>query len=162
MTWTNERIATLRKMWNDGKTANEIAKALGNDISRNAVIGKAHRLKLSKRPSPLPVKHIHLKHDLPFPCLAKKHHMTVKAEARRAARVDANEKVFGTGKTLLDLQPNECRWPVGEPPLFCSATIEKGVYCAEHNAIAYQGKNHDNEKTIVEINRRSNTNPRTR
>lgn len=52
MSWTEERIKTLKKMWKDGKTASEIAEELG-DVTRNAVIGKAHRLGLSGRPSPL-------------------------------------------------------------------------------------------------------------
>ncbi|MEE4318040.1 MAG: GcrA family cell cycle regulator [Erythrobacter sp.] len=52
MSWTDERIATLRKMWEGGATASEIAAELGG-VSRNAVIGKAHRLGLKARPSPV-------------------------------------------------------------------------------------------------------------
>jgi GcrA cell cycle regulator len=52
MSWTDERIATLRKMWEGGATASEIATELGG-VSRNAVIGKAHRLGLKARPSPV-------------------------------------------------------------------------------------------------------------
>ncbi|MBU7580985.1 MAG: GcrA cell cycle regulator, partial [Porphyrobacter sp.] len=52
MSWTDERIATLRKMWEGGATASEIATELGG-VSRNAVIGKAHRLGLKSRPSPV-------------------------------------------------------------------------------------------------------------
>jgi GcrA cell cycle regulator len=52
MAWTDERIETLRKMWEDGQTASQIAEALGQ-VSRNAVIGKAHRLGLQSRPSPV-------------------------------------------------------------------------------------------------------------
>ena len=52
MSWTDERVALLRKMWGEGKTAAEIAKELGG-VTRNAVIGKAHRLKLSNRLSPI-------------------------------------------------------------------------------------------------------------
>jgi GcrA cell cycle regulator len=52
MGWTDERIATLRKMWEGGSTASEIAAELGG-VSRNAVIGKAHRLGLKARPSPV-------------------------------------------------------------------------------------------------------------
>lgn len=53
MSWTDDRIATLKKMWKDGKSAAEIAKALGKGVTRNAVIGKAHRMGLSGRPSPI-------------------------------------------------------------------------------------------------------------
>ena len=52
MSWTEERIDTLRKMWEGGQTASQIAEALGG-VSRNAVIGKAHRLGLQSRPSPV-------------------------------------------------------------------------------------------------------------
>ena len=53
MSWTDERINTLKKMWKEGKSAAEIAKALGKGVTRNAVIGKAHRMGLSGRPSPI-------------------------------------------------------------------------------------------------------------
>ena len=52
MSWTEERTATLKRMWEGGATATEIAKELG-EVSRNAVIGKAHRLGLKSRPSPV-------------------------------------------------------------------------------------------------------------
>ena len=52
MSWTEERIATLTKMWESGSTASQIAEKLGG-VSRNAVIGKAHRLGLKSRPSPV-------------------------------------------------------------------------------------------------------------
>ena len=52
MSWTDERIDTLRKMWEAGQTASQIAEELGG-VSRNAVIGKAHRLALESRPSPV-------------------------------------------------------------------------------------------------------------
>ncbi|TMM46200.1 GcrA family cell cycle regulator [Qipengyuania marisflavi] len=52
MSWTEERIATLKKMWEGGSTASQIAEELGG-VSRNAVIGKAHRLDLKARPSPV-------------------------------------------------------------------------------------------------------------
>ena len=53
MSWTDERIETLKTMWEAGQTASQIAEALGEGVSRNAVIGKAHRLGLQARPSPV-------------------------------------------------------------------------------------------------------------
>ena len=53
MSWTDERIDTLKTMWEAGQTASQIAEALGDGVSRNAVIGKAHRLGLQARPSPV-------------------------------------------------------------------------------------------------------------
>jgi GcrA cell cycle regulator len=53
MGWTDERIALLTKYWQEGRSASQIAEALGEGLTRNAVIGKAHRLGLASRPSPL-------------------------------------------------------------------------------------------------------------
>ena len=51
MTWTEERVAELQRLWDTGKSASEIGKILG--VSKNSVVGKAHRLKLTARPSPI-------------------------------------------------------------------------------------------------------------
>jgi GcrA cell cycle regulator len=51
--WTGDRVEKLKELWSQGATANEIADRLGG-CTRNAVIGKAHRLGLSERPSPIP------------------------------------------------------------------------------------------------------------
>jgi GcrA cell cycle regulator len=53
MAWTDERIAQLKQYWEEGRSASQIAELLGEGLSRNAVIGKAHRLGLASRPSPL-------------------------------------------------------------------------------------------------------------
>ncbi|MDP4031919.1 MAG: GcrA family cell cycle regulator [Pseudorhodobacter sp.] len=55
MSWTDERVETLKKMWSDGQSASQIAKELGG-VTRNAVIGKVHRLGLSNRAAPTPGK----------------------------------------------------------------------------------------------------------
>ncbi|ONF97246.1 GcrA family cell cycle regulator [Sphingomonas jeddahensis] len=68
MSWTEERIDTLRKMWEGGQTASQIAEALGG-VSRNAVIGKAHRLGLQSRPSPVVPKEVEAKPE-PEPVVA--------------------------------------------------------------------------------------------
>ena len=54
MSWTDERVELLKKMWNEGQSASQIAKELGS-VTRNAVIGKVHRLGLSNRLSEMPV-----------------------------------------------------------------------------------------------------------
>lgn len=53
MSWTDERIDKLKRLWEQGMTASQIAEALAEGVSRNAVIGKAHRLGLQSRPSPV-------------------------------------------------------------------------------------------------------------
>ncbi len=70
MSWTDERIDTLRKMWEAGQTASQIAEALGG-VSRNAVIGKAHRLGLQSRPSPVKPNEPDAKAAEPKPAAAK-------------------------------------------------------------------------------------------
>ena len=78
MSWTEERIERLKKMWHDGATASQIADELGG-VSRNAVIGKAHRLGLEQRPSPVkPGDEKETKKTAPAPAAAKPAH---KAEA---------------------------------------------------------------------------------
>ena len=71
MSWTEERIERLKKMWADGATASQIADELGG-VSRNAVIGKAHRLGLEQRPSPVkPGEEKETKKAAPAPAAAK-------------------------------------------------------------------------------------------
>jgi GcrA cell cycle regulator len=82
MSWTEERIERLKKMWKDGATASQIADELGG-VSRNAVIGKAHRLGLEQRPSPVKAgeeKEVRKAAPAPAPKAA-----TPKAEAPKAA-----------------------------------------------------------------------------
>jgi len=82
MSWTEERIERLKKMWHDGATASQIADELGG-VSRNAVIGKAHRLGLEQRPSPVkPGEEKEAKKAAPAPAAPR---ATPKAEAPRQA-----------------------------------------------------------------------------
>ncbi len=106
MSWTEERIATLTKMWEGGATASEIATELGG-VSRNAVIGKAHRLGLKARPSPVkanekkkaakkkaaPAKAPPAKAKAPAPAKKAKEAPAAapKAEARPATATPANQ-----------------------------------------------------------------------
>ncbi|VVS96309.1 GcrA family cell cycle regulator [Erythrobacter sp. EC-HK427] len=82
MSWTEERIAALTKMWEGGSTASQIAEELGG-VSRNAVIGKAHRLGLKARPSPVKAKEEKKKP------VAKKKAEPAKPVAKKAAPVKA-------------------------------------------------------------------------
>jgi GcrA cell cycle regulator len=86
MSWTEERIERLKKMWHDGATASQIADELGG-VSRNAVIGKAHRLGLEQRPSPVkPGEEKEAKKAAPAAPAPKV--TSPKAEAPRAAPAD--------------------------------------------------------------------------
>jgi GcrA cell cycle regulator len=127
MSWTDERVALLKKLWVEGKTAAEIAKELGG-VTRNAVIGKAHRLKLSNRVSPIQQnkKPVTLK-----PVVEKKIKKPLEQDNNR-------EKI-----SLVDLGANACRWPIGDPREenfgFCGDRKMMGLpYCSEHAKVAYQ------------------------
>lgn len=158
MSWTDERIATLKKMWKEGKSAAEIAKTLGKGVTRNAVIGKAHRMGLSGRPSPIKKSAAPKKEAAPKKTAAKaprsKKATTPAAAptAKAAAPVKEAEdvKIFekdvvppGGGVALLDLTERMCKWPIGDPRdddfTFCGLAIRPGTpYCAQHAAMAYQ------------------------
>ncbi len=130
MSWTDERVALLKQLWGEGKTAAEIAKALGNGVTRNAVIGKAHRLKLSNRVSPI-------QQNNKKPALPEK---TESTPRKAAVPVVANN---GKGIKLADLKDRMCRWPNGDPRdadfNFCGCPAVPGLpYCPEHAKIAYQ------------------------
>lgn len=156
MSWTEDRVSLLRKLWGEGHTAAEIAKQLGG-VTRNAVIGKAHRMKLSNRVSPIqqnkkptPAKAVERN---AVPASAKEQNNTKKSvvearvsEAPKAAVAQTQPKATknsGELFDLMDLKPRQCRWPCGDPREddfgFCGDHAMPGLpYCEEHAKIAYQ------------------------
>ncbi|WP_086620073.1 GcrA family cell cycle regulator [Erythrobacter tepidarius] len=98
MSWTDERIATLRKMWEGGATASEIAAELGG-VSRNAVIGKAHRLGLKARPSPVKANEKKAKPG------AGKKPVTPASKPESAARSEAPERVAAPAADRAPARP---------------------------------------------------------
>ena len=137
MSWTEEKVAVLRQYWGSGKSASEIAEIIG-DMSRNAVIGKAHRLGLAGRPSPIKEKTAKPK---PKPAVLP---VPAASQARAKAPVDnVVELQPGGGATILSLTERMCRWPHGDPKKpgfrFCGKSVSEGSsYCAEHLKQAYQ------------------------
>jgi len=93
MSWTDQRVATLTKMWTGGSSAAEIAKTLGEGTTRNAVIGKAHRMGLSGRPSPI-------KKKAGAKTATKKTKATVKVKNTAKSKIKKSVKVTKT-KTKL-------------------------------------------------------------
>jgi GcrA cell cycle regulator len=91
VSWTDERIATLKKMWLQGKSASEIAEKLGG-VTRNAVIGKAHRLNLSGRPSPIKKVAAAKKPAAPAAAPVKKASPAPAAKTKAPAAPTANNK----------------------------------------------------------------------
>ncbi len=123
MAWTDDKIEQLRKLWDKGLSASQIATELGDGISRNAVIGKAHRLGLKSRPSP------------------------VKAESTRTKKTRPKKKAGSEQAKigLLDLTERMCKWPIGHPGEpdfhFCGRDAAPGMpYCEDHCREAYQSQ----------------------
>lgn len=136
MSWTDERVTLLKKLWGEGKTAAEIAKALGG-VTRNAVIGKAHRLKLSNRISP--IQQNERKEDR-APEIKKQLPKAVKTAAQVVKKAANNSF---KGLKMIELKERMCRWPSGDPKdedfAFCGCETVTGLpYCEDHAKMAYQ------------------------
>lgn len=152
MSWTDDRVSLLKKLWGEGHTAAEIAKQLGG-VTRNAVIGKAHRLKLSNRVSPIQQNrkpaNKNIERKAPVEKVAKMP-AAAASKASSSSVASAVRKVkeeapipSGDLYDMMDLQPRMCRWPSGDPKEegfgFCGARTIAGIpYCAEHAKLAYQ------------------------
>ncbi len=145
MSWTDERVEQLRKLWLDGKSASQIAAELANGITRNAVIGKVHRLGLSGRvkspgqpaPRPRPARPQSASHgggashgapgmqrSQPAPRAAAPMTRGATALAFAPARAEAEpvlrpveEVVIPMSErvTIMELKESMCRWPLGDP-----------------------------------------------
>lgn len=152
MAWTEERVETLKKLWGDGLSASQIAKHLGG-VTRNAVIGKVHRLGLSGRAAPSrPARHPAAK-PAPRPRAQPAAPVsTVKARPAAApqpaarpapAPVEAKRLASGEYATVLTLKDSMCKWPIGDPAdttfRFCGRRSGPGdAYCEAHAQLAYQ------------------------
>jgi GcrA cell cycle regulator len=159
--WTQERIALLTKRWAEGLSASSIAKELGADVSRCAVLGKVHRLKLvqpefkrrhfrkeraalkRRRPPAAPTAR---GVRAPSQLMAAFYALGLDARFGEPDMRTVHEhagKAFGPTCTLLDLTAATCRWPVGEPGeanfVFCGAApFRRYPYCLAHCLIAYR------------------------
>ena len=154
MAWTPDLIKELKRLWNKGLTTVEIGNRIG--MSKNAVVGKAHRLGLEGRPSP--IKRDKKKEHVVTHTTTKKVPVASKPKIVESSILPPEpvfevepivEKVVPKkkkhkGVQLVDLKPNSCRWPEGDPkdPDFCfcgQECVPGKIYCEEHCAIAYTG-----------------------
>jgi len=144
MGWSEERVALLRKLWAEGLSASQIAKQLGG-VTRNAVIGKVHRLGLAgratpSRPAKRPVRtarprvvgpstpRLRMPSSEPRPIIPELE--PVRLEDGRAA-------------TVLTLNESMCKYPIGDPTdadfAFCGrGAAGNAPYCQDHSRLAYQ------------------------
>ena len=141
MSWTQDKEEKLKKLWEKGHTASQIAEILG-DTTRNAVIGKAHRLKLAARASSK-------KSQSPRREAVSSENRGEKQISRKSRfkslLLDKNFEPENP-KKLEELGDKNCRWPIGHPDeegfYFCGRSpIEGFSYCKLHVLYAFQPKN---------------------
>lgn len=162
MAWTEDRVATLTKLWADGLSASQIAKQLGG-VTRNAVIGKVHRLGLSGRAKPSsPARKAAARKTAastasrasspapkpkPKPARAPSVPRTprVIAQVQTPPEPPLEAKLMSNGKfaTILTITDHMCKWPIGDPGQdnfrFCGRkTDPEEPYCVAHSRVAYQ------------------------
>ena len=148
MSWTDEKVAKLKELWGKGSTASQIAEIIGG-ISRNAVIGKAHRLNLSAK-----IKTRAATSNQNFDnSLVEK---DIKNRRGRKGKFKSLiiEKDFEpeNPKQLEELDENSCKWPLGHPDeksfYFCGrSSLKDFSYCKLHLLYAYQPKGKKDEVT---------------
>lgn len=140
-TWTDERVETLSKLWRAGMSASQIAHDLGHGITRNAVIGKIHRLGLTGRAAPRlpgagrPDQRRERRGRIP--------HRPKSARALPPSVAPApGLPLPATGlASVVSVRRGQCRWPMGDPLAdgfcLCGRPAVRGAYCAPHAAVAY-------------------------
>ena len=141
MSWTEENIAKLKELWGKGNTASQIAEIIGG-ISRNAVIGKAHRLNLSAK-----IKTRTATSNRNFENSLDEKNTKSKRVRRSKFKSLIIEKDFEpeNPKQLEELDENSCKWPIGHPNeksfYFCGrSSLKDFSYCKLHLLYAYQPK----------------------
>lgn len=136
--WTDDRIERLAALWREGQTAAFIARALGEGVSRNAVLGKLHRLGLwSARIQALP------RGPRPRSNRRAAKAAPVPAPAGQVLPQGSSPSTAGVGmRTILTVRRGECRWPIGEPRRsdfrLCGCAVSRGAFCAPHAERAYR------------------------
>jgi GcrA cell cycle regulator len=155
--WTDERVELLKKLWSEGLSASQIAGQMGG-VTRNAVIGKVHRLGLSGRAktSAAPAQPRPRKPAARAPSHPLTHRPTIHGNTARAfepeqepalepqALIDEDVVIpMSERVTIMELRESMCRWPMGDPTTpefrFCGGKAVAGLpYCTHHCRMAYQ------------------------
>jgi len=146
--WTEDRVGALKKLWLEGQSASQIAKTLGGGVTRNAVIGKVHRLGLSGRAAPSQPARAVFRTSRPRPAPSVQPSAPRRLEAVQPKAAVSVQPIPapvpdlpGTA-TVMTLGAHMCKWPIGDPSSkefsFCGRRASEGVYCGEHARVAYQ------------------------
>ena len=150
MSWNEEKVTKLKELWGKGNTASQIAEIIGG-ISRNAVIGKAHRLNLSAK-----IKTRTATSNQNFENSLEENNKTKKSRKSKFKSLII-EKDFEpeNPKQLEELDESSCKWPIGHPDeklfYFCGrSSLKDFSYCKLHLLYAYQPKGKKEEVTEKE------------
>ena len=148
MSWDEIKVAKLKELWGKGNTASQIAEIIGG-ISRNAVIGKAHRLNLSSK-----IKARNTSPSQNFDDNSNENNSQQKQVRKSKFKSLLIEKDFEpeNPKKLEELDESSCKWPVGHPEeksfYFCGrSSLKDFSYCKLHLLYAYQPKGRKEEPT---------------
>ena len=151
MSWTEEKINKLKELWGKGNTASQIAQIIGG-ITRNAVIGKAHRLNLSAK-----IKTRAAASNQTFETSMENKNVGYTRKRRGKFKSLIIEKDFEpeNPKQLEELDESSCKWPIGHPDekefYFCGrSSLKDFSYCKLHLLYAYQPKGKKEEVTEKE------------
>ena len=151
MSWTDEKVTKLKELWGKGNTASQIAEIIGG-VSRNAVIGKAHRLNLSAK-----IKTRTATSNQAFENTQIDKNNKNKRGRKNKFKSLIIEKDFEpeNPKQLEELDENSCKWPVGHPNqkdfYFCGrSSLKDFSYCKLHLLYAYQPKGKKEKDEVVE------------
>ena len=149
MSWNPEKITKLKELWGSGKTASQISEIIGG-MSRNAVIGKAHRLNLSAK-----IKTRTTKSNQSYDNNLDKKNIKTTQGVKSRFKSLIIEKDFEpeNPKQLEELSEESCKWPIGHPDekifYFCGrSSLKDFSYCKLHLLYAYQPKGKKDD-TIV-------------
>ena len=145
MGWTEERVALLKKLWAEGLSASQIAKQLSG-VTRNAVIGKVHRLGLAgratpSRPAKRPVRAARPR-PMGSPSAPRLRPATSSVPAVFVPQLEPLRGEDGRTANVLTISEQVCKFPIGDPNdadfAFCGRGSAGGPYCADHARLAYQ------------------------
>ena len=146
MSWNEEKVEKLKELWGKGSTASQIAEIIGG-ISRNAVIGKAHRLNLSSK-----IKTRNASTSQNFDNSLEENSSKQRRDRKSKFQSLIIEKDFEpeNPKKLEELDESSCKWPVGHPEeesfYFCGrSSLKDFSYCKLHLLYAYQPKGRKEE-----------------